>query len=40
MSIKLALKAAGRRIVAEGRHFAIDVAAELDATIKELMDHV
>jgi formiminoglutamate deiminase len=30
----------GRRIVAEGRHFAIDVAAELDATIKELMDHV
>ena len=30
----------GRRIVADGRHLAIDVAAELDATIKELMDHV
>ena len=29
----------GRRIVAQGRHAAIDVAAELDATIKELMDH-
>lgn len=28
----------GRRIIAEGRHSTIDVAAELDAAIKELMD--
>jgi formiminoglutamate deiminase len=28
----------GRHIVAEGRHSTIDVAAELDATIRELMD--
>ena len=28
----------GRRIIAEGRHSTIDVAAELDATIRELMD--
>ena len=28
----------GRHLVAEGRHATIDVGAELDATIKELMD--
>jgi formiminoglutamate deiminase len=29
----------GRRIVAERRHSTIEVAGELDATIRELMDH-
>jgi len=29
----------GRRVVADRRHATLDVAAELDASIKELMDH-
>lgn len=29
----------GRRVVSGGRHHRIDVAAELDASIKELLDH-